>query len=399
MPRIIVALLVGLLWAGNSFATVQSSTWGAIKASVAGEESVAKLTISEPAAGTCERCGQARISIFENTAMVGGNEYTPTAVVGASHVKLASIVVQVHAKEAYRLRYLHVVSDLPPGVFDRVFYNLKAYLNGVQVGQTVGTLSDKIVAFQFGSTVGVEPVPAYTILDFYADISYDATAEDLAVINNRSTGPFGIWAVDGFSMVSGNFVMSHDSIKGQRVYLVPNGDLTITRSPASPAQQFARVGDEVVAGVYKVRTSVAEGIDLSELHVMVIVRDVDGRVIDPNAAVGEVRLYEDAVSSANLISSTWVVAAGDPGFSGRAPFIFPQHPLVIERMTSRDVILTFQVWPNAVPGTRIQFALYPRYNGYHPSIVAQGTTSGVVLWNDAVTLPEPILSSEVVIVE
>jgi len=282
------------------------------------QEAIAKLAVSEAVAGTCEKCGQDKMTAFPNTAMVGGNEYNPTAVVGATHVKVASIVVQVDAKEAYRLRHLNVTSDLPAGVFGQVFHNLKVFVRDIQVGSTAGTLSDETVAFQFGSTVPVEPMPAYVIIDFYADIYSSATAEDLAAVNNHANGPFAISAVDGFGVVSRHYAQSQGSINGQRVFIATQGSLNITPVAASsqvPTQIVTAGIEEVELFRFKLG-AVLEDVDVTRFVIshQVIAAGVATDHGQPFSTLYNFKLYDGTTLVAGPIPLTFPSVTGNGGY-------------------------------------------------------------------------------------
>lgn len=209
------------------------------------------------------------INIAKNTAMADASQNSTTAVLGATSVKVGSAVLSVDKNGDYYFSAMTLVSNLPPGVLGRSFRNLKVMFGSTQIGVTWGTLNDAPINFQFGHSA-LLAAGTQMVVDFYADVSSDVSAEDLAAINNNPDGILRLLPVKATNMASGAEIQSLGEVRLQRLYLLSHGSLETKTKPLPSYVLAAGASSQVVLCRFSQTASVAEDMARSSFWVNIL---------------------------------------------------------------------------------------------------------------------------------
>lgn len=244
-------------------------------------------------------------------------------VISQSGARIASFLMSASSAEGINISTLTVTSS---STFS--FANLKAFVNGVQFGDTKGSLSTATNYTFSGAAPVVIPAGGNVTVDVYADILSGASNLGSSFYI-RLTGASAVGALTSTSQTlvdtSGNTISdTANQVNGQGITInTSGGTLTVAIDGATPsARQLVMGSTGNILGTWRFSGGTSEDINVTDLSI----RDKLGTSSD-TASISNLAWYKGGVQvGATLVAPT---ASGTIGYTGTwnfaTPVVVPQN--------------------------------------------------------------------------
>ncbi|HRY60192.1 MAG TPA: hypothetical protein P5096_02340 [Patescibacteria group bacterium] len=283
---------------GAAYAVAATDTILANVVAGSGQGQTSLSTISYGAAsGRLLTVATGVLTIAKNAALADGTTANPTAVKGATNVKIGSFVVTAGASEGVSISQFGLKYDALGALVSGALQNLRLMNGSAQIGSTQGTLSaTNGTTYYFSPSSSISlAAGGQLVVDVYADILSSTTASNYKQGDN--VYPFYLDSVTATGAVTNtNSGLTGQTVASQKLVISAAGTLTISQDSSTPqAQQLAMGASNVTLAVLKFTASAAEDVNVNKI----ILEDVSA----VNGAVTNIGLYDGASLIGTTVSS------------------------------------------------------------------------------------------------
>jgi len=287
--------------------------------------------------------------VSQNASLIAGTSNSPTGVAGQTGVEIGSFNLTAGSAEGVNITQISATLDATSSA---QFQNVKATINGTQVGQSYGSVTNaEVLTFNPTSQLYIAAGSSVTV-NIYADIQ-SGIASNLAYTNPvEISAVTATGATDNQSLTATGLPAS-----GQTAYVSTHGTLTVAADPTAPTASQLQ---ELVAGttgqtlaVFNLAASPAENLNVTSVR-------VDDTEASTNVGIGDfqnLQLYVNGTAVCNGLTVPSLTAS--TATDGYATFNLQSCPIVVPAGDNISMTVKANVtqFPNAVPGAEHNFHL------------------------------------------
>ena len=308
------------------------------------------------------------LTVAASTGLANATSDNPTAVKGATGVKIASFAITAGSGEAVSMTQIVVQNSATAGLtLGSDFQNLRLMNGAVQIGTTVGSLStteNNTHTFTPAGAITINAGQQY-IVDVYADVLTGAsnTGSAYVAVLLDSVAATGISTGIDASRASGT------DVNGQQIYLATGGSLTIVAGSDTPIAQIRSMGQTgQTLATFKLTTGAAEAVNVTKL---LITDTMAGTSTAATGSVTNLKLFNAAGTQVGATVAS-MAAGATASFDGLTYQIAKDKS---ETLTLKGDI---NGYPNAVSGSTHAFSIAGSSTTH---VISAGATTGTALTN------------------
>ena len=308
------------------------------------------------------------LTVAASTGLAAATSANPTAVKGATGVKIASFAITAGSGEAVSMTQIVVQNSATAGLsLGSDFQNLRLMNGTVQIGTTVGSLSttaNNTHTFTPASAITINAGQQY-IVDVYADVLTGAsnTGSAYVAVLLDSVAATGISTSIDASRASGT------DVNGQQVYLATGGSLTIVAGSDTPIAQIRSMGQTgQTLATFKLTTGAAEAVNVTKL---LITDTMGGTSTAATGSVTNLKLFNAAGTQIGATVASMAVGA-------TASFDGLTYQIAKDKSETLTLKGDINGYPNAVSGSTHAFSIAGSSTTH---VISAGATTGTALTN------------------